>query len=87
MLKHKKAAIGETMTWIIATLIILVVLSIFIYGSHLLGKFKYVSSGEIEIEEGKDLLETKTDIAIALTKNRANINRIKTWISQEKEYE
>lgn len=84
MLKNKKAAIGETMTWIIATLIILVVLSIFIYGSHLLGKFKYVSSGEIEVEDGKDLLKTKTDVA--LSKNRANTNRIKTWILQEKEY-
>lgn len=84
MLRCKKAAIGETMTWIVATLIILFVLTIFIYASGAMGMIKSVSSGEVEVE-GMDLLETKTSIALSI--NSTNENKITTWISEAEEYE
>ncbi len=41
---NKKAQVGETATWLVATLIILVLLSLSLYASSALGKTKKVSS-------------------------------------------
>ena len=40
--KNKKGQVGETMTWIVATLIIIVVLTISIYVSSVLGEAKSI---------------------------------------------
>ncbi len=37
---NKKAQLGDTLTWIVATIIIFVILSFFIFGSSVLGKTK-----------------------------------------------
>ncbi|MCA9487421.1 MAG: hypothetical protein KC516_00490 [Nanoarchaeota archaeon] len=40
MLNNKKAQLGETLTWVVATILILVILFFFVFGSSLLGKTK-----------------------------------------------
>ena len=56
MLNNKKAQIGETMTWIVATLVIVVILSISILFTIPLGSEKKIN---IEDKE-KDFLATKS---------------------------
>lgn len=63
---NKKAQISEIMTWVIATIVILVILIVFIYASSLLAqKTKTVEAKDLKIdfEKSVDLLETKTSIA------------------------
>lgn len=79
MLNNKKAEIGETITWLVATVIIIVVLIIFVYASNVLGTFQTitVSSGEVSVTYNSNL-QTKTNLAF--DKNPANKEKINNWI-------
>jgi hypothetical protein len=67
--KNKKAQIGETMTWIVATIIIIVVLSIFIYTSDLLSKTKNLTlaDSKISLDKDKDIIKIKSSFAYEKT--------------------
>ena len=69
MLHNKKAVVGETLTWVVATLVVIVILvfSIFVTsllakGGEILGEHKELSS-----REEKDLLATKSLTGYLLT--------------------
>jgi hypothetical protein len=81
--KNCKAQIGETLTWVIATLIIALILVLFVIASATLGKAKNLaSSKKVEIGDSKiDLIKTKTEIAYTL--NSQNKNKIEGWIELE----
>jgi hypothetical protein len=88
MKKNKKAQIGETLTWIVATLIILGVLLIFIYASLALAKAKSVNSLKVKdhinsfprgLEE--NWIETKNEMAF--TRNSQNKQAILDWIKEK----
>jgi len=65
MLINKKAQIGETITWIIATIIIIGILTISVFISSALGEGK----SEIRVDgKEKDLLISKSITAYLLTK-------------------
>jgi hypothetical protein len=51
---NKKGQISETMTWIIATLIIVFVLSMFVYSSNLFGKAKQITFDTISSIDKKN---------------------------------
>ncbi len=79
MLNNKKAEIGESITWVVATIIILVVLIIFIYAANVLGGFQSfkVSSGE-RILDSDNHLKIKTEAAFReVSSNKEKINN---WI-------
>jgi hypothetical protein len=60
----KKAQIGETLTWIVATLIIIVILFVFIFASVLMSKVKIIKMGDVETDlKESNLLEKKTSFA------------------------
>lgn len=85
MLNSKKAQVGESVTWIIATLIIVMILLIFIYASVILGKTKNIKR-DIKIDSGNlslDWIKIKTEIAYKF--NSQNKNKISSWIAQEDE--
>lgn len=85
MLNSKKAQIGETVTWVVATLIIIAVLVIFIIISVALGKTKNLTSNR-NVDVGNsaiDLIKTKTEIAYSI--NSQNKNKIEEWIALEGE--
>ena len=68
MLNNKKAQIGETMTWIVATLIIIVIMGIFIYASTLLAKTKSLGLPDLNLDGEKvDLIEMKISLAYEKT--------------------
>jgi hypothetical protein len=81
--KNRKAQIGETLTWIIATLIIVLILFIFIMASIALGKAKNLNSNRnVDIGNSKiDLIKTKIEIAYGI--NSQNRNKIEEWIALE----
>lgn len=77
MLKSKfkifngKGQIGETTSWVIATLIIIGILIIFIYISILMADVKKISISNIQSSEQEiDLLSEKTSFAYKLTDNK-----------------
>jgi hypothetical protein len=80
---NKKAQIGETLTWVIATLIIALILVLFVIASSTLGKAKNLTSSKKgEIENSKiDFIKTKTEMAYAI--NNQNKDKIEEWIALE----
>jgi hypothetical protein len=80
---NKRAQIGETITWVVATLIIVAILVIFVVISIALGKTKNLASNRnVNVGESSlDLIKTKTEIAYTL--NSQNKNKIEEWIALE----
>ncbi len=78
--KNKRAQVGETVSWIIATLVIIGILIIFIYISVLMAKVKGggIIGFKAESEKGNQILSGKTLIAhnLADNKNREMIDKI-----------
>ncbi len=76
----KRAQIGETITWIIATLIIIGTLVVFIFFSVLMSKVKNIAIGDIKTDLTKESvsLNVKTSLAhqIANNKNKEIIDNI-----------
>jgi len=77
----KKAQIGETMTWVVATIIIIVTLIIFIYVSSLLKEIRNIKLPDLKIDSKEDVnwLEAKTSFAHSLADNK-NKKEIDKWI-------
>jgi len=60
----KKGQVGETVSWIIATIIIIGILLIFIWISFLMSKVKIVKVGDVETDiKESNLLKEKTSFA------------------------
>ncbi len=72
MLRNKKGQIGETISWVIATLVIIGVLIIFVYISILMSKVKQLGDMELISDSGQKtgLLTEKTSFAHQLADNR-----------------
>jgi hypothetical protein len=84
--KNKKAQVGETMTWIVATLIIVAVLLTFIYASVALAKAKSVKPSKIKSLVSSPMnkvnmtwVEAKNEMAF--TRENSNRGRIEDWIN------
>ena len=78
--KNKKGQTAETMTWIVATLVVIGILIIFIYLSILVSKTKIISVGDVQTDLQKEslVLSEKTSISntIMSDKNKAQIDEI-----------
>jgi hypothetical protein len=76
LLKNKEGQIGETTTWIIATLVIIGILLIFIYVSFIMSKIKMIDLSQIKLpgtesrQTGGDFLSQKTSFAHQLAGNK-----------------
>lgn len=86
MLNNKRAQVGETVTWIIATIVLIAILIIFLFISVSLSKVKLFNVNiKANSEESADWINVKTDIAYSI--NSENKNRIELWISKEGIYD
>jgi hypothetical protein len=67
----RSGQIGETVTWFVAALIILMVVIIFVFLSFLMSKTKAINVGDVRTDLGKnsDQLTMKTSIAEQLSNN------------------
>ncbi|MEK6881805.1 MAG: hypothetical protein AABY22_19460, partial [Nanoarchaeota archaeon] len=55
----KRAQVGETMTWVIATVIIILILTVFIFATSVIGKGKGVVSKKVSLIDASDNLNGK----------------------------
>lgn len=71
-LKTKRGQVGETVTWLIATLVIIGIMMLFIYVSYLMAQVKNIGVGNIEIgaEKSLDTISQKTTFAEQITENK-----------------
>jgi len=80
MLKYKKGQTGETVAWLIATLVIIGILILFIYVSVLMANVKGVSIGNLQTDLAKEsqVLAEKTNLSnvIMTNKNKDKIDNI-----------
>lgn len=84
MLNNKRAQVGESITWIVATIILIVILIIFIYASVALSKAKSIKTNiKADSVDSVDWINSKTQMAYSISAN--NKNKIEGWISQGKE--
>ena len=88
--KNKKAQVGETITWIVATLIIIGILLIFIYASVAMAKAKSIKSSEISNQVSSQInsgdigwVEVKNNMAFS--REGSNKDRIEGWINEKQE--
>jgi hypothetical protein len=84
--KNKKAQVGETMTWIVATLVIVGVLLVFVYASIALAKAKSVKPSKINSLVSSQIdkvnmtwVEAKNEMAF--TRENSNRGKIEGWIN------
>lgn len=79
MLKcNKKAQVGETITWVVATIVIIGVMIIFLFISSLMAKLKSIGIGDLNPTlEKSNPLTTKTSLAEQLnSQNKDTIENI-----------
>ncbi len=70
---NKKAQVGETISWVVATIVIIGILMIFIYITFLMSKVKSINVENLPLpnsEQNVDLLAEKTSFAHQLDDNR-----------------
>ncbi len=85
MLKFKRAQISETMTWIVATIIIIVSLTFFVFLADVLAQegaiknFADKTTSGVSFELDKEV-KAKTNMAFEL--NSLNKEKINNWISK-----
>ena len=70
--KNSKGQTGETITWVIATIVIIGILILFIYGSTLMGKAKNIVGGEVNagLSAKSLVLAEKTSLAHQIAQNK-----------------
>ncbi len=70
--KSKRGQTGETISWIVATLVIVGILLIFIWISVLMSKAKFVKIGDVrtDLPQQSKSLDMKTFIANQIANNR-----------------
>ena len=85
-IKNHKGQVGETITWVLATILLIVILIVFIYASIAMAKVKYLKL-DIKLTSGSsvDWVNSKTQMAYSINPN--NKNKIQVWVSQKTEYE
>jgi predicted PurR-regulated permease PerM len=82
--KDKKGQVGETITWVIATIILIVILLVFIFASIALSKLKSLNMTLKDSSENSvDWINSKTQMAYSINSN--NKNKIQGWISQARD--
>jgi len=87
-LNNKKAQIGETLTWMISTIIILVLLIIFVYSTISFAKAKNIETSSIDFGKADssnklNWMNLKSELAFSM--NNQNEKVIRGWINEAKE--
>lgn len=72
MSRYKHGQVGETVSWVVATLIIVGILIVFIYISILMADLKKINLNDVHIDSEKEInfLSEKTAFAHTLSSNK-----------------
>jgi len=80
MLNNKRAQVGESITWVVATIILVIVLIIFVYVASALAKVKEIKLTDSEnLENSANWIDAKNQIAYSINSN--NKMWIEEWIT------
>ncbi|GAI63277.1 unnamed protein product, partial [marine sediment metagenome] len=82
--KNKKAQIGETMTWVVATIIIIVILVISLYTTSLLAQTKKVI--HYKYKRAADLIMEKSLFSYFLVKDETKKTFIHNQLKEQEFY-
>lgn len=85
LIKNKKAQVGETMTWIVATVIILVVMFLFIFAVSLISPNKEAMFGLGNMVKDEGSILADQQITFAVQEKQVNGVSIKDMINQDEE--
>ena len=78
----KKAQVGGTITWFVATIIIILILLIAVYAAGILGKSKHFSFDSDEIGNiDSGWVDVKNDVAFE--KDSSNKEKIEKWLNNK----
>jgi hypothetical protein len=81
--KDKRGQVGETITWFVAALIIIVAALIFVWISFLMSKTKAISIGEVRTDLGKDSEQLAMKTSLAEQINSENKQQIEDILKQQ----
>jgi len=81
--KNKKAQIGGTLTWFVATIIIVFILLVAVYAASMLGKAKSLNSGSGKVEKENQEEWVSVKNSLAFEKNSSNQNKIEEWLNNK----
>ncbi len=79
----KKGQIGETMTWIVATLIIIGVMLLFLFFSLLMSKSKAINVGELKSDTVNVIEKSTVKTSLAEKLNNQNKEIIDNVLKQQ----
>jgi hypothetical protein len=79
---NKRGQVGETITWVVATIFLIAILLLFIYSAIAMAKAKSLKV-DIKLSSGSsvDWVNSKTQMAYSISS--ANKNKIQMWVSQK----
>ena len=80
--KNRKGQIAETITWVIATIIIVFLISASIYAAILLGESKTVDKSKAGISGSDSLDWVSQKTGLALNINNKNSDKIISWVKE-----
>ena len=83
----RKGQVGETLTWIIATIVIVVVLLFFIFGASMLGSTKSIGTVKSSLfsssqEYGEDIFLKKSVYTYLMASSDATKKRIELYFDE-----
>jgi hypothetical protein len=85
---NKKAQVGESLTWMIATVIIIVILIIFVYASSILAvknKGVEIKTKYSKIRVNEDWIKAKNEMGFSRSSDKDNRAFIENWIKEVEE--
>ncbi len=82
MRKNRKAQIAETLTWVIATIIIVFIISFSVYAAVLLGSAKIIDNSKIGISGAGSVNWIGEKNELAFEKNNNNQDAINAWLRE-----
>ncbi len=84
-MKDKKAAIGATMTWVVATIIILVVILLFVYASFALGAERGLFKVGVKPEGGELAYSSisSEQMLLALLETEVEGKEVRGYVSEK----
>ncbi len=85
LIKNKRGDISKTITWIVATVLIVGVLILFIYISSVMSNIKVVKVGEINSDIGKESLVLSVKTSLAFNRNNTNKEIIENILEEKNE--
>jgi len=82
--KNKSGQLSDAMTWIVATLIIIVILVVFVFAANVIAESKSLPSlEEINLEDSEDKIDfIEMKNKFAFNQNSDNQLKIEVWLSE-----